>query len=295
MKRLFWLTLMIINIHASAQPFKTMTCNIRYDNPDDGDDRWELRRDGLIGLIKKSDADIIGFQEVLHSQLADLEKGLKGYEHFGVGRDDGKEEGEYSPLFVKSKRFKSLDQGNFWLSATTEMPGKGWDAACNRICTWSLLKDNSTKRVILVMNTHLDHQGKIARQKSVQLLLLFIEKKIEEYINGLEEGSESGLEVILMGDFNFTPEDPNYQSLVNSGNAGREGLTDVFVTAPLTADGTVGTYNGFNLEEPPVERIDYVWTTGINIRSCRHISTKLASGRWPSDHLPVLVEMEHSE
>jgi UDP-N-acetylmuramate-alanine ligase len=80
--------------------------------------------------------DIFGTQEVLVAQLHDLLHGLDGYGSIGVGRDDGKEAGEYSAIFYNKKRIAACsDQGDFWLSPTPDKPSLGWDAACIRICT----------------------------------------------------------------------------------------------------------------------------------------------------------------
>ncbi|MFM7729078.1 MAG: endonuclease/exonuclease/phosphatase family protein, partial [Flavobacteriales bacterium] len=155
--------LLLSGMNAIAQPYRLMTYNIRYDNPQDGDDRWSLRGKGLIGLIRKSDPDALGLQEVLASQLSDISKEMKGYESIGVGRDDGAQAGEYAPLFIRTKRFAIRSSGWFWLSDTPDEPGKGWDAACNRISTWAIVKDKSAKRDLLIINTHLDHVGKVAR------------------------------------------------------------------------------------------------------------------------------------
>jgi endonuclease/exonuclease/phosphatase family metal-dependent hydrolase len=285
----------IIPTELQAQSLRLMTYNIRYDNPDDGDDAWSLRKEGLSGLIRKTDPDIIGLQEVLKGQLSDLEKSLKGYAHFGVGRDDGAEEGEYAALFIRTKRLKVVDQGYFWLSQDPTMPAKGWDAACIRICTWLLAKDITKKKDLLILNTHLDHEGKIARKQSVLQLLDFIRNKRTEFAENLQEGSEASLEVVLMGDFNFTPADPNYALLAASGDAGQEGLSDAYVAAPVPPAGPAGSFNGFDPDKEPTDRIDYIWCSGMLIRSCRHIDGKLPSGRWPSDHLPVVVEAEHGE
>ena len=106
-----------------AQAVKVMTYNIRYDNPADGDNSWSNRTSGLGNLIVQQNPDLLGMQEVLNSQLQFLSKTLKGYEFIGVGRDDGQQAGEYSPLFFRTKRFNIIKSGWFWLSATPDVPG----------------------------------------------------------------------------------------------------------------------------------------------------------------------------
>ena len=69
-------------------------------------------------------------QEVLHNQLLDLAELLgDDYAHVGVGRDDGKEAGEYSPIFFDKTKFELVRWKTVWLSETPEKPGSvGWDA-----------------------------------------------------------------------------------------------------------------------------------------------------------------------
>lgn len=67
-----------------------------------GEFPWIERRTKLVDSVVWNDLDVVGFQEVLVNQLTDL-KGLmgEGYDHVGVGRDDGKKKGEFVPIFYK--------------------------------------------------------------------------------------------------------------------------------------------------------------------------------------------------
>jgi hypothetical protein len=81
-------------------------------------------------LLATGQLDIVGFQEVLHNQLLDLSALLgPGYGLVGVGRDDGKERGEYAPIFWNKDKFELVRWKTIWLSPTPDQPGsKGWDA-----------------------------------------------------------------------------------------------------------------------------------------------------------------------
>ncbi len=287
------LLLLIISTASSAQ--KAMTYNIRYANPTDGDDVWETRRDGLAALIASSTPDVLGLQEVLVSQLEFLKIRLKGYTVIGVGRDDGASQGEFSPLFISNKRFSVLHQGWFWLSEIPELPGKGWDATCNRICTWAVIKEKNTKRSMLVLNTHLDHEGNIARKNSIDQLLMFINNQTNQLLNESKAEEIVSIPVILMGDFNLTPDDALYTQLKNSQLIVRDGLTDAYLTTASPATGPSNTFNGFKIDAEPDKRIDYVWSSGLEVKSYRTLDERLPNGRWPSDHLPVVVEFEVTE
>jgi len=92
---------------------------------------WCERRSRLVdALLSTGEPDILGFQEVLHNQLLDISCLLgEGYGFVGVGRDDGKEAGEYAPVFWRKGVLDLVRWKTVWLSPTPDVPGsKGWDA-----------------------------------------------------------------------------------------------------------------------------------------------------------------------
>ncbi|MGM0580310.1 MAG: endonuclease/exonuclease/phosphatase family protein [Bacteroidota bacterium] len=250
---------------------KVCTFNIKFENPNEGVHQWDNRKEQILNFIKIEDLDVIGMQEVVHSQIRYLEKGLVDYARIGVARDDGKSKGEYSPIFYKKDKFSILDSATFWLSPNPEVPAKAWDAALPRVCTWAKLIDQKTKDSILVLNTHFDHIGEKARANSVDLIL----SKIEEL-------NHTG-EVILMGDFNLEPETEPIQKIINSE------LKDTF-EADLNL-GPIGTYNAFKIGENYDRRIDYVFYQGFEIKSYKNYSLRIQD-TFLSDHFPVVVEFE---
>jgi endonuclease/exonuclease/phosphatase family metal-dependent hydrolase len=197
-----------------------MTFNIRLDTPVDSMNNWKYRRENAARMIRFYDADLLGTQEVLHNQLQDLLALLPEYGFAGVGRKDGKYEGEYSALFYRKSRFELLKTGNFWLSQTPEVPGSmGWDAACERMVTWGIFKDRETGKKFAAFNTHFDHKGKLARLNSALLL-----KERTGQIAG-------NLPVILTGDFNTTEGSEPIQALLEGGK-----LKDTRRSAALCMD-----------------------------------------------------------
>ena len=148
------------------------TFNIRYDNPGDSLNSWTYRKDSVASFIRTQDMDIVGMQEVLHGQLEDLKERLPEYAEIGVGREDGKTQGEYAPLFYKKDRFEVLDSNTFWLSQYPDSVGFiGWDGACTRIATWAKLKDKQSGKIFMAVNTHFDHVGTEARRKGALLII----------------------------------------------------------------------------------------------------------------------------
>ncbi|MBQ6688790.1 MAG: endonuclease/exonuclease/phosphatase family protein, partial [Bacteroidales bacterium] len=148
--------------------------NIRYDNEKDTEqgDGWEVRCPVVCDILKVESFDIFGSQEVLHNQLEDILAALPEYGYVGVGRNDGKTEGEYAAIFYKMDRIKCLSSGHFWLSETPEIVGsKGWDAKYPRICTWGQFKDRRTGKKFWMFNLHMDHRGVEARKQSAMLVM----------------------------------------------------------------------------------------------------------------------------
>ena len=260
------------------EPINAMSFNIRYDNPEDGPQNWHHRKENVVRMINFYDLDIIGMQEVLVGQLNYLETNLKQYKTVGVGREDGKEKGEFSPIFYRKDRFKELKSGTFWLSETPQMVSKGWDAALERIATWVVLKDKTSGREFIFMNTHFDHIGDIARIESAKLLK---NKSIE-----LAED----LPLILTGDFNLVPESEGIKTLIESDGK------NTLVNSSSVADITYGpdwTTCGFD-NRPFHERkvIDYIFVKGIKKVDKYAVLSEMLNDIFLSDHCPVLAQIK---
>ncbi len=152
MKRLLFAFVLLATVgqHAAAETLNVMTWNIRLNTPSDGINAWPNRKDWVAEIIVKNKVDIAGFQEVLVEQLEDLKARLPEMDVYGVGRNDGKNAGEFTPIFFRKDRFELLDQSTFWLSMTPDKTAsKGWDAALPRIASWVKLKDRQTGSVLL--------------------------------------------------------------------------------------------------------------------------------------------------
>ena len=196
---------MFLPLTANCQTSDAQKCQIRWGTfnirlQNDGDERaglgWSVRKDRVANYIKRNHIEVVGMQEVLHAQLEDLLARLPEYDYVGVGRHDGKQGGEYSPVFFLKDKFEVLEKGNFWLSETPDVPGsKGWDAALERIASYAKLKDKQTGKVFMAVNTHFDHVGVTARRESAKLIM----KKIQEIV-----GDQPA---VVTGDFNVTEDD----------------------------------------------------------------------------------------
>lgn len=272
------LTFLLASLFIRAQTGITvMSYNIRLDVKSDGDNWWEKRKDKVAALMNYYEADFIGAQEVQHHQLEYLTSALKSYSYIGVGRDDGKTGGEYSCILYNKEKFRLLQQNTFWLSATPDSVSRGWDAACNRVCTYGLFQSRKTKQKIWVFNTHLDHVGVTARREAVKLIAGRIDSLV----------GNNSIPVILTGDFNSRPADEPVQFMLQQFSNSR----DLSVKA---AYGPADTWNGFNFEKKPEGCIDYIFLrkgTPVTVNKFATI-TDSYDKKYPSDHFPVLAEFE---
>ena len=255
----------------SADTFKLMTFNIRYNNVHDGKDAWANRADAVVNLLSKQ--DLIGLQEVTAGQLKTLVARLPELDFYGVGRDDGRSRGEHAPIGIRRTRFAVLERGTFWLSNDPEQVGvAGWDASLPRTCTWMLVKDRLTGRKLWVANTHFDHRGSTARLESARL------------IKRVVGDQPVAIPSVVMGDFNCLQRSPPYMALV-----GEQTLKDARVLSKQKVTGPASTWNGFR-EIASGRIIDHIFVRGsVSIERLSTLDPKTSSGRYASDHLPVQV------
>ncbi len=254
-----------------SQSLKIMSYNIRLDVASDGVNQWSNRTEKLPALIAAYDPDLVGLQEAMHHQLMGILKSLPQYGYIGVARDDGKEKGEYSAILYRKDRFEVVWQKTTWLSETPEVPGsKSWDAAITRVLTRGRFKDKKTGKEFLYFNTHFDHIGKEARKNSAGMILKAIDDE------------RKGLPVLVTGDFNSEVTEDPYKVIATSKT-----LVDA-----RPANSTQGTFCTFAVNGPPCRLIDYIFHTKEWKVKEYKVITDNDGTNYPSDHLPVLAEVE---
>jgi len=265
---------------ASNNSLRVMTYNIRFDTAQDGHNQWRNRKDRVIQLIEKYKPDLFGVQEAVVQQMNDLQTGLIDYRAYGVGRDDGRTHGEFSPVFYRHDRFELKDQRTFWLSETPDKPGsKGWDAVLPRICSWVRLKDRLSDKELCFFNTHFDHIGRNARQQSANLILTRIQQ-----IAGQQTP------VILTGDFNTGPQSAAYQTVVTDTI-----MQDAKSITESEHQGPDGTWSTFDVQCKIGDRIDYIFIKIGHFIVSKHEHLTDSDGKhYPSDHLPVRAELNYT-
>lgn len=257
-----------------SQSHIIMSYNIRYDNKWDKVNSWGIRKGKVVELLIKYDPGIIGIQEGLLNQVQYIDSSLTNYDCFGVGRDDGKDKGEFCSIFYDRSRYVLNEHSTFWLSETPDDVSVGWDAALERICTYGLFKDKETGDSFFVFNTHFDHMGLIARERSAELIL-----------DKINEVNPQDLPIILMGDFNSIPNSPPIKKINTK-------LSDGLDRSMERLNGPPGTYNAFNTDMPIEKRIDYIFINDFKVAAYSHINDRLNNNRHISDHLPILIKVQ---
>ena len=296
-----------IILFCNCQSYRPTTINVASYNlrqANSGDSAsgngWGQRYPVIAQMVQFHDFDIFGTQECFLHQLQDMKKSLPGYDYIGVGRDDGKEKGEHSAIFYRTDKFEVIEKGDFWLSETPDVPGKGWDAVLPRVCSWGHFKCKDTGFEFLFFNLHMDHVGKQARVESAFL----VQKKMEEL--------GANLPAILTGDFNVDQTHQSYDALVSKGV-----LCDAYEKADFRY-ATNGTFNSFDPNNFTESRIDHVFVSPVfhvkkygvltdtyrsekekkqkaDVKDApQEITVKAYQARTPSDHFPVKVVLEYN-
>ena len=306
MKKIFSISMLwlLISFCLQAETMVVATFNIRNANGGDSinGNGWGQRYPYIAQMVQFHGFEIFGTQEGKYHQLQDLKAAMPGYDYIGVGRDDGKQAGEFSAIFYKTDRFEVLEHGDFWLSPETAHPNKGWDAALPRICTWGKFKEKNSGFEFIYFNLHMDHIGVQARSESAKLIL----QKVKE--------QPSHIPVILSGDFNVDQTNESYALLNNSGV-----MRDAYEMADLRYAPN-GTFNGFHPDRMTTSRIDHIFLSddfqvlkyGIltdtyrtpvkesaekekNGNFPKEVSMQKYEARMPSDHFPVMIVVEFAK
>ena len=275
MKKLLILLAAALSLSACRQaptPIKVMTFNVRAGVANDHENNWEFRRKAAADMILDQRPAVFGVQEAVDFQLDYFLEQCPMYQCVGVGREDGVKGGEHMSVFYDTTRIALKDWGTYWLSETPDEPSLGWDAACKRTATWTLLEDLSCKREFFFVNTHLDHIGQVARRNGLALI-----------VDRIGDMNPDGFPMILTGDFNVYPDDPCLTDL-------RAIMSDVWETAPEIDEGP--TWHDWG-KVTDARHIDYIFYSGYTkCTSLTRVTQSYDNMPFVSDHYPVLAVLE---
>ncbi|MEM1321612.1 MAG: endonuclease/exonuclease/phosphatase family protein [Bacteroidota bacterium] len=251
-----------------------MSFNIRYNNPNDGDNQWEYRKQHIVDMVTFYSPDIMGIQEGLQDQVRYLDTHLVEYKFVGVGRDDGATQGEYAAILYNTTKFRVLSSRTYWLSETPDKVSVGWDASMERIATFAQFLHKETKDTLYVFNCHFDHRGAEARKQSAVLIT-----------NLLKAQGLANQQVVVMGDLNCEPSEAPMTIFASM-------LEDSYRISQQKPYGPTGTWSSFDTATVATKRIDYILTKNSKVLQYAHIDDRRPGNLHLSDHLPVLVQID---
>lgn len=258
-----------------SNDLRVMSFNLRYGTANDGDNRWDARKQLVAQTIRKFAPDLLGTQETLPIQSQFLSEQFSEFTAFGRSRHKTHDDGEQCTIFYRTDRFTKLGAGHLWLSGNPNQPGsKDWDSSLPRMATWLCLRDQrNPDSPVCIFNTHFDHRGKKARNQSAKL----IANRAAEFAK-----SHWNAKLIVTGDFNTGEDSKPYRFFINK----QARYVDTYRAAHPKRESKEGTFNAFK-GIVDRERIDWIlvdpkWT----IRSADIVRDN-ADGHYPSDHFPV--------
>lgn len=261
-----------------------MTFNIRgwFPSANDGVNVWQNRRTLNIATIRSHAPDLIGFQELQREpHLVDYQRALPEFDFFLGLKYNNEEPHCYPTIFWRRERFESLANGAFWLSETPETFSASWETACIRSAAWVKLRDRETGKLLLLLNTHLDHVSERARVEGAKVILSRIPSLAS---------NESRAAVIVTGDFNCNPMSEPYREFLE------DSFIDTFLMAGNRDDETSYTFHDFTGKpNPKFGRIDWILLRDAE-RKMRATSASIirdaAPPLFPSDHYPIIADLE---
>jgi endonuclease/exonuclease/phosphatase family metal-dependent hydrolase len=275
-----------IKIQEREGVMRIMSYNVKWndDNEANFENSWEFRKQHVASMIRFHHVDLVGLQEPMLEQMQDIEALLPEFSWFGVGVDDGKDNGSFDDaILYRKSRFKLLEQSHFFLSNTPEVPSIGWDAKYRRAVNWVKLYDKKNKKTFYFFNTHFDYHGQAARDESAYLL----RGKITEITNGHA--------FVVTGDFNLFPDlggKGTYQILTKKAvNEGDIKLYDAQHKTLFPHHGPTGTWSGFKEPGQPGVKPDFIFVSEDVTVVSHGILSDTFDGKYPSDHLPVVAEI----
>jgi endonuclease/exonuclease/phosphatase family metal-dependent hydrolase len=178
-----------------------------------------------------------------------------------------------------STKFKLLDKGTYWHSSTPDVAGsRTWGNGLPRITTWGRLRIKNSGEDFVVMNTHYHWQEPYVYNTTSLNLYKWRE------IAGTRP-------TILVGDFNLDPNSETHERFCGKSSA--DSLQGSFIDcwqalskSELNA-GTGHSFKGLRSRN----RIDWILITDAwEVRDIETIYYN-ESGKYPSDHYPVLSEI----
>jgi len=252
-----------------------MSFNIRYDNPWDGVNIWSNRKELVFDLLRNSDCDFICLQEAVMNQYIDLENAIFEYKALGRSREQDPRSGEACPIFYKHNAWEWLDNETFWLSHTPNLPATTYGEMIPRVVTWAKFRNKSTYKEIHIINTHFPYESIKLQLKAAQHVITYINEKCQNQ------------PVILCGDFNATEQSEVIRLFLSNS------MLDLYRAVNKNNKG-LGTFHDWTGSQKG-DRIDFIFSKNNIIPLNSLIVHYSQNNKFPSDHFPVVAEIETYE
>ncbi|MBI3722526.1 endonuclease/exonuclease/phosphatase family protein, partial [bacterium] len=258
---------------------KVMTFNVRFDFEEDGQNRWKNRVDLVAECVRESKVSVVCFQEDKPDQVSDLKQRLPGWKFAGRGRN-ANGSGEHCSVAFDVSQWQLVESGDYWLSDTPEKPGSiTWGTKYPHKVTWARLESTKDARAQVVFSsTHYDELKENAQVRSKSSAC------IREWIS--QHVPKDNL--VHCGDHNSGADEEAHRILVADAPAPQ--LTDAW-DAIKPAEPFPGTDHDFT-GKGKKKRIDWILTSGGVAGRSIKIDRYSKNGRWPSDHFPLVGELE---
>lgn len=233
---------------------------------------WSKRAVEIRARLASYAPDLIGLQEVQSSREVGSVVPLSDYSL--VSYHNGDFEYADAALLYKTKRFSLLDQGQFWLSPTPDLPlSFGFKRlAVLRYVNWAVLRENETGFTFLFANTHFDNSMK-NKVPSAELFNQRLTSKARD------------MPIIVTGDFNSSADTERYLRLINDDSK-QPLLRNTYDLAKQPAA---------SAELNPKYRIDHILVSGgacaVTTNKWQIDTRPLDNGQAMSDHDPVVAQL----
>jgi len=255
------------NLGGTMKRLSVLSLNLRFGLADDGPNAWGHRKESVVKLFRKHNPDFIATQEANYFQIDFLAENLSEYNYIGK-RYPGPDFWQNNILFYRNTIPCKADL-HFFLSETPHVPSRSFGSRFPRQATLGLFQFNS--KPLICIDTHFDFATP-AQMGAVRV----INEKLASY--------DHKIPIILMGDFNATPESFCYQWLVGKEVNGGGGL-DFNETFKTPYPSTHHRFTG----EPTGDYIDWILFKGpLRLRECEVLQGPI-DGSYPSDHFPVIA------
>lgn len=269
---------------------KAMSFNMRFDTPKDtADFDWSRRKEPIARMIKETEPDVIGAQELLKSMRPDLFALLPEYGQFTIaptGTDSVSDRITGNTVILyRRDRFEPLDSGYFWLSETPEKASRPWDSTDShyRTAVWLKFHDKQSGKDFYYYTTHFPYKkAPVDTKVRAQCAKLICDK--------IKETAGDDAIVFVTGDMNASDNDydPRSKSL--------DPYFDYMKSARREAEFTNkrSSFNGFGRVSPEIrgKNLDHIFYRNATPRLFETVDYPGYGVTYISDHYPIICHFD---